>query len=147
MPVPISCQGCRTVQVSPHGRGDYRQWVIGQDVGFAWHHLQVWGEVFGARLEIPTVGHADTLAYYVEAKYKFTPQFFGALRWNEQLFGAISDLGASVRWGLPATRLDLGAGYRFTAHTQLKLQYNLQQGDVPGRPNGHMLGGQMTLRF
>lgn len=139
--------GAPTLLAPHHGRGDYRQLVIGQDIGFAWHHLQLWGEVFAARFEIPTVGHADTFAYYVEAKYKFTPQFFGALRWNEQLFGAISDRTTRVRWGLPAVRLDLGAGYRFTAHTQLKLQYNLQQGDVPGRQQGHMLGGQMTLRF
>ena len=26
---------------------------------------------------------------YIEAKYKFTPQFFGALRWNQQLFSTI----------------------------------------------------------
>jgi hypothetical protein len=144
---PYLLPGAPTLLVPRRDRGDYRQLVIGQDLGFAWHHLQVWGEVFAARFEIPLVGHADTLAYYVEAKYKFTPQFFGALRWNEQLFGAVPDRGVSVRWGLPVSRLDLGVGYRFTAHTQLKLQYAHQYGDVPGRELGHMLGAQMTVRF
>ena len=32
------------------------------------------------------MGNADTFAYYLEGKYKFTPQFFAALRWNQQLF-------------------------------------------------------------
>ena len=78
----------------PPGRdiGDYRELVLGQDASFAWHHLQVWAEVYEARFEVPRVGNADTLAYYLEAKYKFTPQFFGALRWNQQLF---SNVGVS----------------------------------------------------
>ena len=77
----------------PPGRniGDYRELVLGQDAGFAWHHLQLWAEVYEARFEIPRVGNADTLAYYFEAKYKFTPQLFGALRWNQQIFGSIDD--------------------------------------------------------
>ena len=47
------------------GRGDYRQIVIGQDIGFARHHLQVWTEVYAARFEVPGVGDADTLAQRV----------------------------------------------------------------------------------
>ena len=44
-------------------------------------------------------GNADTFAYYVEAKYKFTPQLFGALRWNQQLFSNVNDGdGGRVRW-------------------------------------------------
>src|SRR5204862_2927930 len=76
----------------PPGRDidDYREFVLGQDVSFAWHHLQLWAEFYEARFEVPTVGNADTFAYYIEAKYKFTPQFFGAIRWNQQLFGMIS---------------------------------------------------------
>ncbi|MEO5961168.1 MAG: hypothetical protein ABIZ49_10170 [Opitutaceae bacterium] len=130
-----------------HGRGDYRQLVIAQDIAFAWHHVQVWTEVYGARFEIPGVGNADTLAYYAEAKYKFGPRLFGALRWNQQLYGAIPDRGVETRWGKNASRLDLGAGFRFSPHTQLKLQYNLQQGDTAPRKNGRLLAGQFTLRF
>src|SRR6476659_6182443 len=68
----------------PAGRdiSDYREFVLGQDVSFAWHHLQLWAEFYEARFEVPNVGDADTFAYYVEAKYKFTPQLFGAVRWK-----------------------------------------------------------------
>jgi hypothetical protein len=75
----------------PPGRdiSDYREFVLGQDISFAWHHLQLWAEFYEARFEVPNVGDADTFAYYVEAKYKFTPQLFGAVRWNQQLFNTI----------------------------------------------------------
>jgi hypothetical protein len=50
-----------------------------------------WAEFYEARFEVPNVGDADTFAYYVEAKYKFTPQLFGAVRWNQQLFNTINN--------------------------------------------------------
>lgn len=130
-----------------HGRGDYRQNVLAHDVSFAWHHLQIWGEVFLSRFEIPRVGNADTAAYYVEAKYKFTPRWFGAVRWNEQLFGRIRDRGTETRWGHNVWRVDLAPGYRFSPHTQLKFQYSLQHGDSGTREFTRMLATQFTVRF
>ena len=82
--------GAEAEPTLPPGRdiGDYREFVLGQDVSFAWRHLQLWAEFYEARFEVPRVGNADTFAYYyIEAKYKFTPQLFGAIRWNQQLFG------------------------------------------------------------
>ena len=91
---------------------NFNQYLLGQDVSFAWRHLQLWAEVFETRFEVPTVGDADTLAYYIEAKYKITTQFFGAVRWNEQFYGNIA---ASNRpWGNDIWRLDAALGYRFT---------------------------------
>ena len=130
-----------------HSRGDYQQKVLAHDIAFAWHHLQVWGEIYASRFEIPNVGNADTLAYYVEAKYKFTPRLFGALRWNQQLFDRIPDRGRSTTWGHNVWRIDLAPGYRFTPHTQLKFQYSLQQGDSGARDYTRTLATQFTLRF
>jgi hypothetical protein len=137
-------------QTLPRGRdiGDYREFVLGQDISFAWHHLQLWAEFYEARFEVPTVGNADTFAYYVEAKYKFTPQLFGAVRWNQQLFTNVNDgYGDHVRWSQDLTRIDIAATYRFTTHTQLKLQYSFQQETTgPGNDN-HLLAAQFTVRF
>jgi hypothetical protein len=130
-----------------HSRGDYRQLVVAQDVTFAWHHLQIWGEIYVSRFEIPKVGDADTLAYYVEAKYKFTPRFFGALRWNQQLFDRIPERGQPAKWGHDVWRVDVAPGFRFTPHTQLKFQYSLQHGDSGTRDFTRMLAAQFTLRF
>lgn len=127
---------------------DYRQIVIAQDIGFAWRHLQVWAEFFQTRFEIPTVGDVDTFAYYLEAKYKITPQLFGALRWNQQIFGTVRDSeGNRATWGRDVWRIDSSVGYRFTAHTQLKLQYSLQHEDSGPREYGHTVAMQLTVRF
>jgi hypothetical protein len=133
---------------SGHGIGDYREHVLGQDIRFAWHHWQLWAEIYETRFEVPRVGNADTIACYLEAKYKFTPQLFGALRWNQQLFGTVPDgQGGRAPWGRDLWRIDTALGYRFTAHTQLKLQYSLQHEDSGPRDFGHTIAAQFTLRF
>jgi hypothetical protein len=130
-----------------HGLGDYRQALVGQDVSFAWRHLQVWTEIYAARFEIPGVGDAKTVAYYIEAKYKFTPRFSAALRWNEQLFATIPERGSAVAWGHDVWRVDFAPGYRFTPHVQLKFQYSLQHGDSAGRDFTRTVATQLTMRF
>jgi hypothetical protein len=127
---------------------DYRQKTLAQDLSFAWHHLQVWAEIYETRFAIPRVGNADTWAYYLEAKYKFTPQFFGAVRWNQQVFSKIpTGAGTDARWGANAWRIDVAPGYRFTAHTELKLQYSLLHEEVGPREFAHLLAAQFVLRF
>lgn len=124
------------------GYGDYRETVLGQDVGYSAGHWQVWAEFFESRFEIPRAGNLDAFSYYVEAKYKFTPQLFGALRWNQQAFTNAAG-GASAR---DTHRIDAAAGYRFTAHIQWKLQYSYQSGGVP-LGNGGTVSTQFTTRF
>jgi hypothetical protein len=133
----------------PAGRSfdAYRETVFGQDVLLAWHHFQAWAEVFEARFAVPGVANADVLSYYLEAKYKFTPQLFGAVRWNQQIYGEIPVAGLMTSWGADAWRLDVAPTYRITAHVQTKLQYSLQHGNAPSRPLGHTLAAQATLRF
>jgi hypothetical protein len=130
------------------GIGDYREFVLGQDASFAWHHLQIWAEVFEARFEVPRVGNADTVAYYLEAKYKITAQLCAALRWNQQLFGDVrTGNGTRGQWGSDLARIDLALSYRFTAHTQLKLQYSFQKETSRTSDDNHLLAAQYTVRF
>jgi hypothetical protein len=129
------------------GFGDYREDLLGQDIGYAWHHLQVWAEFYEVNFSSPVIGHAGTFAYYTEAKYKFTPQFSGAVRWNQQVFGTIADAGVATPWGRDVWRIDLAPGYRFTAHTQLKLQYSLLHDGAGPRVYTHTLSSQFVLRF
>ena len=144
----------------PRGRdiGDYHEYVLGQDISYAVRHLQLWAEIYEARFEVPRAGDADTLAYYIEAKYKFTPQFSGALRWNQQLFGDIDPPmdGFAVANARPRTsvplgedvgRVDLAATYRFTPHTQVKLQYSFQKDTSGSGDDNHLVAAQFTLRL
>lgn len=134
----------------PRGRDidDYREFVLGQDASFALHHLQIWAEFYEARFEVPRVGDADTFAYYLEAKYKFTPQLFGAVRWNQQIFATIDNgIGSSIRWDQNLAKIDIAAGYRFTSHTQLKMQYSFQHETTGPGDDNHILAAQFTVRF
>ncbi|MCC7375823.1 MAG: hypothetical protein IT581_14290 [Verrucomicrobiales bacterium] len=134
----------------PGGRGidDYRQWVLGQDLGFAWHHWQLWVEVFESRFEVPRLGDADVLSYYLEAKYKFTTRFFGAARWNQQIYGDVTnDDGGRSPWGNDTWRADVAVGFRFSSHLQWKLEYGVQ--DRRGAPEGwnQVVSAQVTIRY
>jgi hypothetical protein len=132
-----------------HGRADYRETVLAADLSFAWHHWQLWAEVFTARFAVPRIGNADTTAYYAETKYKFTPRLSGALRWNQLLFATIPDgRGGRAAWGREGWRIDAAPAWRFTAHTQFKLQYSLIHDPVPGQSaTAHLGAAQLTVRF
>lgn len=139
-----------SMPVLPDGRSiyDYDQSTLAQDVTFEWHHWQLWGECFESRFDVPRVGNADTLAYYIEAKYKFTPQIFGALRWNEQLFSAIPiGDGQSDPWGNDIWRIDAAITYRWTERVQTKLQYSFTDQQLPGAKQEHLVGGQVTVKY
>ena len=136
--------------ILPRGRDieDFRELLLGQDISYAVHHWQFWAEFYEARFEVPRVGDADTFAYYLEGKYKFTPQFFAALRWNQQLFGTVQDnAGQSLRWGNDVWQIDGAVTYRFTPHMQLKLQYTLQDQPAAAENLNHTFAAQFTVRF
>jgi hypothetical protein len=133
--------------------GDFRQSVLGTDASYAWRRLQLWGEFFAARFAVPiarppTTVDADTTAYYVEARYKLTPEVFAGLRWNQQFFGEVPDgRGGERTWDRDVWRVDAALAYRFDRHLQAKLQYaftrqtgGLQQGE-------QLVAAQVTLKF
>jgi len=129
-------------------REDYLQSTFAADARYEWRRLQLWAEIFASRFEVPNVGDADTLAWYLEAKYKLTSSLFVAARWNQQFFGKVDDgLGGERRWDDDLWRIDAALGWRFTRHLQAKVQYsythergNLQQGE-------QLVAVQTTLRF
>jgi hypothetical protein len=129
-------------------RSEYRQFLLGQDVSWARGHWQIWAEAFEARFEVPRLGDADVFAYYIEAKYQITPQLFGALRWNQEFFASEDDpAGRPVATAHDVWRIESALGYRFTAFTQLKLQYSLARGDFVSDNLNGTFAAQFTVRF
>jgi hypothetical protein len=134
----------------PVGKGlaDYNQVTLGYDISYAWRKWQVWGEVFLTRFQVPNVGNADTLAYYLEAKYKLTPRLFGAGRWNQQLYRTVPDgLGNRQTWGHNLWRIDGALGYRFSRHLQGKLQYSYSHQQASWQKGEQLVAAQLTLKF
>lgn len=129
-------------------RGDYRARLFGADLAFAWHHFQLWAEIFHARFDVARVGEVSTTAGYIEAKYKFTPQAFGALRLNAQDFSRVrTGPGALTRWARDIRRVDGAVGYRFTTRIDTKLQASAEDHrDLPRRANLNW-AAQMNVRF
>lgn len=132
----------------PRAAGDYRQFLLGQEISYARGHLQIWAEAFESRFEVPRLGTADVFSYYIEAKYQITPQLFGALRWNQEFFVSENDsAGRPVAKGNDVWRIDGALGYRFSAYTQLKLQYSLAHGDFVSDNLNSTFAAQFTVRF
>ena len=130
------------------GLNDYKEKVVGVDVSFAWHYLQVWAEAFHGTFEIPWVSDVELVSYFIEAKYKLTPQLFLSLRWNEQKYGDLTDsANRRVPWGRDTWKIDVAPTYRLTPHTQLKIQYSLQREAARRDAVTHFLAGQATMRF
>lgn len=127
---------------------DFDQLTVGTDLSWAWHHWQIWAEAIASRFEVPNVGDADSLAYYVEAKYKFTPRLFGALRWNQQLFDDVPNgAGGFQPWDQDIWRAEAALGYRFTRHLQGKVQYGYSHQKGPFQQGEQLLAAQLTLKF
>jgi hypothetical protein len=127
---------------------DYNQFTAGYDVGYAWQRWQLWGEVFLTRFEVPNVGNADLLAYYVEAKFKISSGLYAAARWNQEFFGSVNDgLGGQEAWGNDMYRIDLALGYRFTRHLQGKLQYSFGHRNAALQQGEQLAAAQVTVKF
>jgi len=132
----------------PSGRdiGDYHESVIAQDISFAHGHFQFWAEFHEARFEMPRLGDGGSFGYFLEAKYKFTPQLFGAIRWNQQYFNDVSNgAGGQVQFAPDISRLETALTYRFTEHLQARIEYypEFEQ----GRDVSHNFALQVTVRF
>ncbi len=134
----------------PAGRdlGDYPQITLGGDVAYAWHHWEFWAEVMASRFEVPYTGAADTLSYYLEAKYKLSARWYLAARWNQQFYGTVqSPEGEQVAWDYDAWRADAAIGCRFTRHLQGKLQYSYNHQEGPIQQGEQFVAAQLTLKF
>jgi len=143
-------QAAQSSPAFPPGKniGDFNQITVAQDAAYAWHHWQLWAEVFLSRFQVPNVGNADTLAWYLEAKYQITSRLFGALRWNQELYGDInSGTGSQTPWDNNVWRVDSALGYRFTRHFQSKLQYSFthQVGEI--QQGEQLVAVQCTIKF
>ena len=76
-----------------------------------------------------------------------SPQVFGAVRWNQQLFGTVRDGSDRAQWGNDIWRVDAAVGYRFTDYLQTKVQYSFSHQDAPVQQGEQLIAVQLTVKF
>ncbi len=127
---------------------DFDQLTIGGDAAWAKGPIQVWAELIYSRFEVPNVGPVDTTAYYFEVKYKVSPRFYTAFRWNQQLFSSIDDGGGGTeKWDRDMIKFETALGYRFDNHFQFKLQYRFSDQDGEIEQGQQFVGAQFTIKI
>jgi hypothetical protein len=127
---------------------DYNQFTLDYDVSYALKRWQLWAEVFLSRFEVPNVGNADLIAYYLELKYKITSGLYAAARWNQELYGKVDDgNGGQEPWDNDMYRIDVALGYRFTRHLQGKLQYSFGHRNGSLQQGEQLVAAQVTAKF
>lgn len=130
------------------GLGDFDQTNIGVDLRFARHRFELWSEVIYSRFEVPNAGdQPEAWSYYIEGRYKLTPNVFAALRWNQQFFRDLDTPAGAVNWDNDIYRVDAALTWRAARHLQFKLQYSYTRQDAGIQNGENLVAGQMTLRF
>ena len=134
----------------PTGTGidDFNQFLLGLEARWAWRQWQVWAEAWRVRFDVPNV--ADDAVYYtgfVEARYALGPRWWLAARLNAEVYDDIRTEHGREAWDNDVGRVELGVGWRFARHAQLKAQYSYQEQDANFQ-NGRNFGViEATLRF
>ena len=128
--------------------GDYRQTLFLADASFQWRHLQIWSEIVYTEFVVPRNGAVDSTAYFIEAKYKFAPEFSAAVRFNQQFFSDVTRNGVERGpWGVDQTRLDLAGTFRLNAHTQIQGEVDIRHGDWAQDQTRYHFAARFTIRY
>jgi hypothetical protein len=138
----------------PPGRvaEDYHQKLVMADLEAVAGHLEARAEGAHNVWETPTVGDLKVRSGYVELKYSLSSGAFLAGRYDAMRFGKIADSTGTRRpWDSNLSRLETGAGYRFSREVVGKVVFQRTHYDVapgPGEPrNRSLLAAQLSVAF
>jgi len=126
---------------------DYDQITVGGDASWAWHDWQVTGEFIFSRFQVANVGNADTFSWYLETKYKITPQLFAAVRWNQQVYNQVNTPTGPQNWDNDEMRADFALGYKWDTHVLTKIQYSWQHQETSFQNGKQLVAVQLVVRF
>ena len=135
-----------------HQVEDYHQQLAMADLEVVAGHVE--GRAEGAYnvWQTPTVGDLNVQSGYAELKVAFTFGGYLAARWDGMWFGRIADSSGTLHtWDANLTRLETGAGYRFSRAAQGKLVYQrtrYDQAPSTGGPRDRSLvSAQLSISF
>jgi len=128
--------------------GDYDQIAVGLDASWSSRDWQVWAEFMFSQFDVPNVADpAQVYSFYVESKYKVTPQFYAALRYGMQFYNEIDTIFGSRNWDNDMLRVDVALGYKFDRHSLFKVQYQFQHQFTSFQDGENQLAAEFVIKF
>lgn len=135
-----------SVRGLPEGKGlsEFAQTLYGVDLTFTRGLVQLRGELIHDTWQVPNVrDDAVDISYFAEAAVKLGPGLFVAARLNEIRFNEIRrDNGMREAWDYNVRRIQLGAGYRFTEHFDMRGEVMLNSSEDPADRSDNLLSLQ-----
>jgi hypothetical protein len=127
----------------PDGRSnrDYTNGGVGYDLYWSSRFLEVHSEAFWALWEHPQLPDLKAVSGYVEAKYKFVPRWYAAVRLGGFEPAEVRNSAGELHpWDYPVRRAEYGLGFKPTPRVTTKLvaQHNRFQGNA-GLDEDHYL--------
>jgi hypothetical protein len=118
--------------------GRFVQRALGIDAEYSREYLLIRAETIFSRWTLPTLATPlSATATLLEGRYKLTPAFYVAGRFEHLGFSSLSTPTRTAEWEAPVTRVELGGGYRLRRNLLLKtsFQRNVRDGGRVPRLN------------
>ena len=113
---------------------DYGEQILAADLKFARGYFELFAELGASWYEVPTYDEdVKGTAYYIEAKYSWSPRFFTAARFERNLYAFIRPTGGGA-WQARATdfvNTEVGLGVRITRPLLAKFSGRWDDWEIP----------------
>lgn len=131
-----------------HDYIDYMNYGIGYDFYWSTRYLEIFSESYHATWEHPYLPDLSVNSGYVEAKYKFSPGWYVAGRYDFFEPGSVStDSDSKQKWDYPVTRYEFGVGRHLSRQALLKLVTQLNRCDMNSELDVDLYAMQLSLSF
>ena len=137
---------------------DYQQELFAVEASYLIGGLELRGEAFADRWEVPNVDQdAWDYSYYMEGRYDVATGAYLAARWGAIWFNELDmgqgayapgEGGGDRRWDYTSRRLQLAAGYRILRNLGARAEVMISSTDDPGGdPVGDLLSVQLWWEY
>ena len=132
----------------------FTQTAWGADLEYSRDHYIIRFETIVSAWRLPAVrqpalpSSLDSLATYIEGRYKLRPRLYVAARVENLAFSDVTGTRTTLGWDAPVSRVEVGGGYSIQRNLLLKLayQYN-KRGAGKEIPEAHLPAVQLLFWF
>ena len=131
-----------------HDYDEYMNGGVGYDFYWSSRFIEFYSETYFAMWEHPYQPNLDVISGYVEAKYKFSPGWYLAGRYDFFEPGKVTTAsGSEEKWDYPVKRYEFGVGHRLNRQALLKLVTQLNRVDQTDQLDVDLYALQLSVTF